>query len=272
MTEEEKKAQEEAAAAEKEKQAQALADAEARAKASEEARIRAEAERDGFKAGAASVVQPPAAAVAWNQDQWDAFQAKTGMTKEGVTVVADMLREQQAALGKTVEERVTAAEKKAQEAENRAKRLESSKFEDVQKSDFLGARPELARHKADMDAFINRFPESERSDPKKYRELLDMAATYVRGKVGNALKTPNANTRGGGLDGGNYQEPDNSDGIDRADVQGLRRAEAATVNDIVSTFTPESDKELKSRPGILGPGVTVSAAEVWAKDTPRFAR
>ncbi len=159
-------------------------------KRSEEARIRAEAERDLLqKAIAESRAANTGQTPQWGDAEWNAFTERTNITKDQVAIHASMAQQQINIVERKLEERIQAAEKKAQEAEARAVRFEKNNSIEKEKKDYYARKPELARYDKDVEEFLSKFPEESKDTPEKLRDIISMAENYVRGKVGDKMRT-----------------------------------------------------------------------------------
>ena len=225
-------------------------------RAADEARIRAEAERDALKLVATSA--PQQAQAAWTEEQWKDFEDQSGINKKQFLAQAQIAKQlveaQQAQFEKKFAE--LAAQTKA--AEDKAARAEGYRAEEITKRDFYASRPALARYDKDVTEFVERFPSEERSDPKKYRQLLDMAEMYVKGKVG-------ANMRTGGGGSPRFERDENLD-LERReepeiDLSGLDKGQADVLRSIVPSA--EREKELKAYAKVDKSGVEFRGENEW---------
>lgn len=152
------------------------------------AKIKAEAERDAFIKAMELAKQGPQAQATVSDEQWNQLSEKTGMTKEAIMTNAQIAQQMVDAATKKMEEKLSAAEKKATDAEEKANRFEKSREQDKVRGDFYSSRPALTRHSKDVDEFVGMFPEEDRNDPKKLKDILNKAEIYIRGKVGDKMK------------------------------------------------------------------------------------
>mgnify|MGYP001582271826 CR=1 FL=1 len=257
------KTPEQIAAEEQAKVAAAEADA-ARAaeaeklRAAEDARIRAEAERDAFKAAATA---RPADAAVWGDKEWSEFQEQTGMDKKQLAANAQLtntLIEQRMA---GVNAELKKAQDAARAAEERAAKLEDKTVEDKVRREYYQAKPAIARYDKDVEEFIGRFPAEQRKDPKAYKELLGMAETYVRGKVGATMKTGSASS--GAFERGDEHAASNAE-QELPNLEGLDSARRDMLMSLVPTKEQEDRLKAHDAAKYDKQGVYYKSEDEWA--------
>lgn len=256
-----------------------FAEAEERARKAEEAKARAEAERDAFQQGVtAANAQKSTETRPWTDEEWTAYEERTGLSRKQTEALAQLNAAQQAEAEKKIESRIAAAEKKAIEAEERLKRFETKSGSDSIKNDYLGARPNLARYKSDFDEFLSKFPDEQKQDPKAYKDLLSLAETYVKGKVGekamNQKPVGSASVGGFGGGGENHGNPaDKQEEGQAIDASGFQPYEQQTVRKLNALMgDKERMKAFNESPATLGPGVAYSGEKEWAENQPARGR
>lgn len=172
---------------EKEESDAKLAALEKRAQDAELARARAEGEAEGLKRVPQSNnnQQTPQ----WTDEQWESEGAKNGMTGLQLKATVSIAETLAANKVKQFEERTSAAEREAKEAKEEAKRAKSGNSLYAVEQKFYADNIGLTGHRGEVDAFLSKLPASVKEDPKAYAEALDMAKTFVRGKVREGLQT-----------------------------------------------------------------------------------
>ena len=225
---------------------------------SEESRIRAEAERDLLAKALQEVRNQNSGQATWTPEQWQQLESTTGITKQAVEinagVAANIADAKLAAFSKQIEEKMSATEKRAREAEEKLSRFESTTAFDKTRTNYYSKKPELARHDKDVQEFISKFPESSRDTPEKLNELFGMAETYVRGKVG--MKSVSSQRFS------NDAVPSEPQEDDDLDLSSLDESERRTFSDIIP-----SKEDLKSLKGLTtkdGSGIILKGEDEWA--------
>lgn len=145
------------------------------------ARARAEGEAEAMRRGIKNEAPPAAAAL--TDAQWQELEVQHGKTRQQIMADAQLTRATAEEAVRPLKAALEEARKEAQEAKEEAKRARSGTSLYAVEKDFYDKNPGLSAHKGDISDFINKFPEEMRSDPKKYKEILDDARVYVRGKV-----------------------------------------------------------------------------------------
>ena len=276
-TEEEIQAEAKAAADAQAAHEAKLAEIEDKYRKSEEARIRAEAERDAFQKGvaAAQAQNTGGGQQAWTDEQWAGFEERTGFNRKQIEAMTQLQQAQAAETDKKVMAQIEAANKKVADTEAKLASIEAKTGTDAIKSEYLSARPNLARYKTDVDDFLSRFPDSQKQDPKAYKELLGMAEIYVKGKVGAAMNnTPKGGGKVGGFEQGNtdLDAGGEQEGAAVVDVNSFSEYERGTARRIAASLTKEKLEDINSNKAPLGPGVAVSGESEWAAGAPQRAR
>ncbi len=192
------------------------------------ARVRAEAELETTRKLSAVAAQPQQ--VNWSDEQWEAEATKYGMTgpqmKVSVAIAANAADQR----AKALEDKIKAADDRAAKAEERFSRLESGQGYNTQLNKFIDAKPALRPYRDDVETYLNKFPEADRKDPAKLKDLMADAEIYIRGKVGSKMRT-SGNGSSAKLNGG-FDEEDNS-GEDRIDLSGIeKKSERRVLEDI----------------------------------------
>lgn len=256
LSEEEK--QEERRRQEEEARQAKVREAEDKVRQAEEARIRAEAERDAFKQlmGQAQSGQTGS----WSDEQWTRLEEQTGLKKEAFLANAQVAKELVDKATKSLEDRSRKAEERAAKAEERLNRIEGARTEDSVKTDFFKSRPNLQRYQQDVESFLSDYPEESRRDPVKLKGLLEKAEIYVKGKVGDKMRT-SASVGGGPRFGRDDETMHREEEEVVPDTEGL---DAHQANLIQRINPPKEElKRLKEQASDLRDGIALSGDREW---------
>jgi hypothetical protein len=228
------------------------------------ARARAEAEASALKqvneASRTGQVQE------WSDSQWQEFESKTGMTRAAYLANASVANSMTEKLRQEFSGKMSATEERARKAEERAEKLERERQSEGVEKDFFDNKPSLSRYKSEVREFAGKFPEADRRDPAKYKDILSMAETYVRGKVGDKMKiTPGGSPR---LGAGEAIEESSED----VDMTGLESESQQRLVRELHGEVRSRDKELKPFESSTGKGIRVSGASEWAEQKDAIAK
>lgn len=131
------------------------------------------------------------AAAGPTEDQWQALEAQNpGKTRAEIQAEANKMAAIADARLKPINDRASAAEERAAKAEERATRLEARRSLDKVEDRFYKDNAALEPHKAEVEAFLNEFPDQDKVDAKTYEKRLKLAADYVKGKVKTLRSEP----------------------------------------------------------------------------------
>lgn len=259
------KEEQEAAEAEA-KRAEVLSAAEDKAAKAEESRIRAEAQLEAFKQVQAAQ-SGQSGGGGWTDEQWSAYSERTGVTKEQALAAAEIAQHEGRRVAQQFQGELEKATQRAVEAEKRLSKLESEQGTKEVKNEFFQAKPALARHKKVVDEFLAKFPEADQRDPAKLKELLDMAETYVKGKVGGSMRP--AGDQGGGprLRTNPNSEPEEEEEVD---TRGLKSYEADFVRKTAGGISKESKQRLEEHASDRRDGIAVSGQKQWDEEAKKL--
>jgi hypothetical protein len=236
-------------------QTQKIEEAQERARKADEARIRAEAERDTIKSITDSRNAQPAPNAQISEEQWKNIEETTGQNRQAYIANANVASQIANNMRAELDKKVAAAEEKAKKAEERLARLEAGLGADSTKRDFYASKPALARYKADVEEFLSDYPESMKSDPKELQRLLGKAETFVKGKVGDKMRTEKSPRLGG-----NSESSDDIETVE-LDTSDLRPREAEFVRGLVKS--PDQEKRLREVASVSKHGVTLEGDREW---------
>lgn len=196
-----------------------------------EDRIRAEAEASAYKE-AVKFRQEQQQPQTVSEEQKKALEEKYGVSYDQLQATAAIVDAQGKQLQATFEQEKKAILEKQRELEEKLNRQEAEKNFSYVKNDFYEANPALKRHSKDIEEFTNMFSESDRKDPKKMKDILEKAKTYVKGKVGGEKQVTRS-------EGGSSRFERSQDNVDEetveVDTTGLKADEAQTVQGIRHT-------------------------------------
>jgi len=229
-----------------------------KAQEAREAAARAEGMVEALKSTQNTQQKPPE----WTEEQWTAWEEKTGMKREGLAALDNVMGAKIAEINRSVEERVKQAEDRAKKTEDRYAELEKSKNYDRTKSEYFAKKPQFSRYEKEIDEFLSDYPDTIKNDKEKMGKLLEKAEVYIKGKVGekNMRNTPNGSARFGSND----DEGDNGEEMP-TDFSDLRSHERATMEKIVPD-REKLDRLNKYRHDLKGDGgVMISAKEEFDK-------
>lgn len=230
------------------------------ARDAELARVRAEAALEESRRAKETPTPVAAQQAAWTEEQWAQAEQQTGMSRQALIASAQIADERAAAKTRAIEDRLKAAEEKAARAEERANRFEQSRGFESQVNKYIDSKPALRAYKDDMDAFLNKFPESDRKDPEKLKSLLSDAEIYVRGKVGAKMRS----TGGGSsakLGSDNFDETGDSPSLDLSDLD--NKHQRRVVEDIFEEVKGKDSKDLEKMLSSDKTTVRIDSASEW---------
>ena len=213
-----------------------------KARSEELARVRAEAELAGMQRAQDSMraQQQP---VQISEEQWQRAELESGLTRQQIQANAALTKQMIDANLTPLQKALEDAKKEAQEAKDRLSRFEAKGNSSTVEQKFYESNPAYAAHKGDVEEFLGMFPENDRNDPKKLKDILEKAKTYVKGKVGGKMKEKSGGSaRLGGDDTSSDSSTTEIDytGLDDA---GNRRVIEDVANDVNSRM---SDKEFEA--------------------------
>lgn len=223
-----------------------------------ERRAKAEGMAEGMKTAAAAKPEP--AQRQWTEEEWTAWEEKTGMKREALTTMQTVLGAQSESIKAEMNERIRQAEDKARKAEERYAQFENTRSYENTKRDYLQKRPQFARYEKDFDEFVKDFPDEFKRDPAKLEGLFNKAETYIKGKIGGEMnRNISRNTRYGS----NYEPEGEQE--EQVDLSDLRSHERLTVEKILPTKEKE-DKLKANRHDMKGDaGIMINSRDEWDK-------
>lgn len=233
-------------------------------RAAEIARARAEGEAEALRRAPITEAKPNAV----TEDQWLAMEAETGKTRTQIQADAKLMSAIAEERMAPVRKQASEAEQRAKKAEERAARAEGKHSLSRVEENFYHSNPGFSAHRGDIEAYIAKFPDEMREDPKKYAELLADAKFYVRGKAredfGSRRRGGERQDREIGKDRPEALEDSNesdAEGIDLSDLDndGARRL-VTSLHQNLGKLSNRSEKRSKE------------TVEQWKKDTTRDGR
>lgn len=141
---------------------------------------RAEGEADALKRG---VKSEPAPTPVISDAQWAELEQAHGKTRQQILADAQLTRATADEAVKPIKAMLADAQREAAEAKEEAKRAKASTSLYAVQREFFEKNPGLTGHRGEIDAYLAKWPEAMREDPKKLEELLADAKTFVRGKL-----------------------------------------------------------------------------------------
>jgi hypothetical protein len=264
--------------------AKKAADLEAKLNEANVARARAEGEAEALRRVPATTPATPAAPT---EEQWQAMESESGMTRSQIQSNARLMNAMLAPLKEEARAaRLDAAEARAEAAKAKAAAKSERSLARIEE-DFYGTHPALAGHKGDIADFLADYSEEDRNDPKKLSKLLEKARVYVRGKVREDMTTrrrggndePEARTtrrqvgdeRPAGLDdddGDNREERLNLDDLDNDGAKMLitrLHRNPGNMGDKFDDERKELEDALKNAQRPDGLGVRIDSREEFAR-------
>lgn len=203
------------------------------------------------------------------EEQWQTMEAETGQTRQAIQANAKLMAAMVDAQTKPLAERTTAAEKRAQAAEDKASRLESRRSLDTVESSFYEKNAAIKGHKKLVDEFLSAFPDADNVDAKTLEKRLAMASNYVKGQVKEVRNMPKETGKSSSTRIESSETDKNTDeeeiiefderGTDNEGQAYLMRRVARDIGKDVRD--PESIKVWKAGQDIEGKGVRISSQE-----------
>ncbi len=135
----------------------------------------------------------PAAPTGPTEDQWQALEAmpeNAGKSRGQIQAEANKMAAISDARMAPLRKELDDARETARKAQERTERLEARRSLDKVEDRFYKDNGALEPHKAEVEAFLNEFPDADKVDGKTYEKRLKMAGDYVRGKVKTLRSEP----------------------------------------------------------------------------------
>jgi hypothetical protein len=206
-----------------------------------------------------TAVNKPAETPVWTDAQWQEWEGKTGMKREALLTMENVVSTRLSEMQRNVNERVSAAELRAKQAEDKYNDFDKVRSYETTKRGYLSNKPQYAKYEKDFDEFVNEFPEEMRKDPKKLESIFAKAEIYIRGKVGDKnMRRDASGSERFGRDSGSNEIPDED-----IDLTGLRGYERNTIEKIITT--KEGNDKLRANMHDLqgGQGIMINAKSEW---------
>lgn len=232
------------------------------------ARIKAEAELDATRRAFESQKAAPQTAQI-SEEQWQRAEAETGLTRQQIMASSTLAKQIVDQSLTPLQQELEKAKKKAEDAESRAARLEAKTSVSSVEQDFFKSNPAYAAHEKEVREFIEMFPESERSDPKKFKTILEKSKVYVKGLVGGKVRDANRGSDGSArLSGGIDDTEGDTPSIDYTGLDNVhqRRVIEDVDRDIRDRLTDkEREVVFKKSMSSDGKGVTWDSADEFRR-------